>query len=86
MCGSLLFIVMIGISTEDQSPANGLPSENEGPTKPALKKTVSDSSSVLSVSSFRSVKSTFSAVTNDDFYSVCSEDSFKSTATNVKRS
>lgn len=79
---------MIGLSTEDQSPAAaGPPSETEEKAKPALKKTVSDSSSVLSISSFRSVKSTFSAVTNnDDFYSVCSEDSFKSTATNVKRS
>lgn len=79
--------MMIGLSTEDQSPTTSRQSENhnEGKTKPALKKTVSDSSSVLSVSSFRSVKSTFSTGTNnDDFYSVCSEDSFKSTATNIK--
>lgn len=85
-----IIISRTGLPTEDQIPAVTTPptaSFHEIPAKPALKKTVSDSSSVLSVSSFRSVKSTFSTATtnNDDFYSVCSEDSFKSTAPNAKR-
>lgn len=74
----------IGLSSEDQSPSDQQAGGEVSRTKPALKKTLSDSPSVLSVSSFRSAKSTFSTGTNDDFYSVCSEDSFKSTAPNVK--
>lgn len=73
-----------GLSSEDQSPAGQQTGDEVPRAKPALKKTLSDSPSVLSVSSFRSAKSTFSTGTNDDFYSVCSEDSFKSTAPNVK--
>lgn len=71
---------------EDQSSTIGSSSvQHEAKAKPALKKTVSDSSSILSVSSFKSVKSTYSTGTNnEDFYSVCSEDSFKSTAANAK--
>lgn len=77
--------VTIGSSSEDQSPDITRTVETVPPAKPALKKTLSDSPSILSVSSFRSVKSTFSVAASDDFYSVCSEDSFKSTAPNAKQ-
>lgn len=76
------FGVMIGSLTEDQTPTNSEVKVDEPRQKTALKKTPSDSPSVLSVSSFRSVKSTFSVAASDDFYSVCSEESFKSTAAN----
>lgn len=84
MCGfCLCFIDPTDSSPEDQIPGTLSNSNNTAKashTKQPLKRSLSDSPSATSVSSFRSAKSTYSVA--DDFYSVCSEDSFKSVAPN----